>query len=102
MPITVTFREWMQIRFNAEELADIANHGANRKRGMTTHKEISTLYRRFYKELWDLLLEDAQSMGVGSLELIGKFAKAKGVENPKRFEDLMVWYAAERYAALSR
>lgn len=94
-----SFESWMKSNFSAEELSDIANHGADGGwHGLTYYGDTCKLYSRFKDEIWEMLSADADDMGMNILEMIANFGGAKSVQNCQHFENLMVWYAAERIA----
>lgn len=94
-----SFRAWMQNHFGTSELSDIATHGADAGwAGLTYYSDTCKLYNRFQSEIWEMLLEDAESMGQNVFEMMAGFGGAKDVGSCQQFENLMTWYAAERVA----
>lgn len=94
-----SFKEWMATNFEHYQLADIVNHGIEGGfPGLTYYSETIELYKQFEEEIWDMLEEDAESEGKSALELIASFGGAKNVCSGAQFENLLVWYAAERVA----
>ncbi len=108
-----TFRAWMRANFDAGELCGIAEHGAESGwPGITYYTDTAKLYRRFADELWQMAFEDYQDQGMQDpdpmayphtwkpnlLKWIADLGGADSVEDGDTFENLMVWYGAERVA----
>ncbi len=98
--MTETFEKWMLDRFTIEELRDIATHGADAGWGdLTYYKDTVPLYKEYREEIWEMLMEDTESMGHDNpYQLIATFNRAKDVGNYTHHANLLVWYAAERIA----
>jgi len=92
-----SFRAWMQSNFSRTQLKDIANHGADSGwAGLTYYGDTCKLYARFKEEIWDMATENSESLGNKNVfEFISSFRRAD-VGNCEQFENLMVWYAAEK------
>jgi len=95
-----TFKEWMKERYDRGELEDITNHGCvSGFPGLTYYSDTHKLYYDFSEEIWDALSEDADSFGNKNImELIASFNGADAVGSDGQFENLLVWYMAERIA----
>jgi len=101
----VTFLAAIRERFGDEDeaddtLRDIARHGADSGwPGLTWYADTAKLYEEYADEIWEALYEDADSFGSDSvLALIAGFGGAKNVGSAVQFENLLVWYMAERVA----
>jgi hypothetical protein len=98
-----TFREWLLLNFTNKELSDIAKRGARMGFvGMVYYQDISNLYKKFEKELWDILVDDMKMSDFNNVfDFIGQTFnnRSKKVETPNQFEAMLVWYAAERIAS---
>jgi hypothetical protein len=94
-----SFRAWMLANFTKSELRDIADHGADTGwQYLTYYTETTKTYNRFKAEIWEMLLDDTESMGLKNpLELIASFNRAD-VGSCEQFENLLTWYAAEKIA----
>lgn len=93
------FEAWMKRNLSRGQMRDLAAHGADAGwPGLTYYKDTCKLYEKYKDEIWEWLLEDAESFGQGVFEMIGLFGSAKDVGSCDQFENLMVWYAAERVA----
>jgi len=93
------FEAWMKRNLSTGQLRDLAAHGADAGwPGLTYYKDTCKLYEKFKDEIWEWLLEDADSFGQSVFEMIGCFGGAKDVGSCDQFENLIVWYAAERVA----
>jgi len=94
-----SFKKWLLKNFEHNELVDIANYGAqNGFHGLIYYSETTKLYRQYKENIWDMLYEDADSQGLTVTELIDSFNGSKNVNNEDQFENLLVWYAAEKVA----
>ncbi len=95
-----TLKEWMMQQFDKDELMDICSYGCiSGYPGLIYYSETTELYREYEDEIWEMLQEDADSFGCSSIaELIATFNGAKDANNRDQFENLLVWYAAERIA----
>ena len=97
----VSFKDWMRKNFDKQKLEDIVNYGCSGGvGGLTYYSDTTALYRHFNDELWEMLNEDSENMGSKNIcEFIGTFGGAENVGSAEQFENLIVWYAAERVAA---
>jgi len=95
-----TFETWMKASFNADELSDIATHGADKGwPHLTYYTDTVELYERFKDEIWNMLLEDTEAIGYKNpYEMIATFGGANSVGSYTQHANLMTWYAAERTA----
>lgn len=94
-----TFTDWILKQFDRETLADIAKFGCQCGfSGITMYRETIALYRRYKDDIWNMLYQDAESFGYSIPELIATFGGAKNITNSDSFENLLVWYAAEKIA----
>jgi hypothetical protein len=98
-----TFKQWMLRSFTNKELSDIATRGA--RMGfprMVYYQNTSHLYKRFEKEIWDILVNEMKMSDSDNIfDFISQTfnKRSKEVENKNQFEALLVWYAAERIAS---
>lgn len=94
-----TFEAWMKRNLDRGQLRDLSEHGAQSGwPGLTYYTDTCKLYARFKDEIWEWLLEDAESFGQTVFQLIDSFGGSKDVGSCHQFENLVVWYAAERVA----
>lgn len=94
-----TFKGWMSKNFNKDELHDLANHGAVCGfSGLIYYTQTNALYQKFHDEIWEMVREDAEGQGLDPLKLISEFGGAKNVVDKATFDNLLVWYAAEKIA----
>lgn len=94
-----TFEEWMTEEFSHNELADMVNHGVSGGfSGLIYYSETTELYQKYKEDIWDMLYDDAESYGETILGFIAQFLGAKNVGGADQFENLLVWYAAEKVA----
>jgi len=85
--------------FSHDELADMVNHGVSGGYcGLIYYSETTQLYQQYKDEIWDMLYDDAESQGGTILEMIAQFSGSKNVGSSDQFENLLVWYAAEKIA----
>jgi hypothetical protein len=92
-----TFESWMRKQFDRGELSDMVKHGVQGGfHGLIYYSETTKLYRKFKDEIWDNLYDDANDYGCTILEFVNNF---KGtVDSSATFENLLVWYMAEKTA----
>jgi len=94
-----TFKSWMQDNFTERFLEDIATHGCiNGYAGMIEYAETLELYAQFGEEIWEIVYKIAAEQGETVLQTLANFGDASCVVNRHMFENLMVWFAAERIA----
>lgn len=95
-----TFKNWMKANFSKDQLRDIARYGADTGwGGLTYYSDTSALYRRFADEIWEALAEDAEALGHANVaEFIASFSRSDMLTSRQGFEQLVVWYMAERTA----
>ena len=95
-----TFKAWVKKQYSPSELRDLVKQGAvGGFSGMVYYSETAKLYERYSDDLWEMLLEDAETIGVTPLALMSGFNGAAQVETDAQFKNLLVWYGAERVAA---
>jgi hypothetical protein len=97
----LSFKDWMRKNFDNQNLEDMVRNGCSGGfGGLTYYSETTELYRHFNGEMWEMLNEDSENMGSKNIcEFIGTFNGAKDVRSAEQFENLIVWYAAERVAS---
>ena len=84
---------------DAEDIRGLAEHGADGGwQGLTYYRETCALYQKHKEEIWEMLFEDAEEFGMSWASMIDGWRSAKNVGSVDQFENLMVWYAAERTA----
>lgn len=84
--------------FTPQERRDIANHGADSGwSGITYTTDCVALYEKHEDEIWDMLSEDADSMGYpNAVALTTTFKRSDMLNDPAQFKNLLLWYAVER------
>lgn len=94
-----TFRAWVNANLK-DSLRDIAGHGADSGFGGITYtSDCARLFDKYGAEIWDMAVEDAESMGHKNVaEMIAGFNRSDMLEGLDQFKNLMVWYAVERIA----
>lgn len=95
-----TFSDWFKDNLN-DYAEDISNHGADAGFPCITYtSDCVALYNRFESDIWDMLREDADDMGLKSpVHLIAMFQRIDMASTPEGFKNLLVWYACEREVA---
>jgi len=89
----------MAEQFSCDELTDMVNHGVSSGfSGLIYYSETTALYQQYKDEIWDMLYSEAESYGDTILGLIAQFSGAKNVGGADQFENLLVWFAAEKTA----
>jgi hypothetical protein len=98
-----TFKQWLLRSFSKKDLSDIATNGARMGfTGMCYYQDTSYLYKKFEKEIWDILVNDMKMSDYDNVfDFISQTfnKRSKGVETPNQFEAMLVWYVAERIAS---
>lgn len=93
------FRTWF--KNNLKDYAQgIANHGADAGYPCITYtSDTVKIFDKFGDEIWDMAVEDAESMGHKNVaEMIAGFNRADMMSGLDQFKNLMVWYACEKVA----
>lgn len=95
-----TFTDWLQDRLDAQQIRELAEHGADAGwPGLTYTGELVELYDRHEEELWEALAEDADDFGYDCVPaFVATFNRADMTSTADGFKELVVWYAAEREA----
>lgn len=95
-----TFECWLKANLDSCQIKDLASHGADAGwPGLTYYSETGELYEKYKEEIWKALSDDADEFGHKSaFEMIANFREASSVTCVETFENLMVWYMAERTA----
>jgi hypothetical protein len=98
--LPTTFEIWLRNQYTHNELADIANYGAQAGFNcLIYYDETSKLYDHYSDDIWEMIEEDREDFGMQTCsELITSFNGAKDVASDAQFKNLLVWYAAERIA----
>lgn len=82
-----------------ESLKDVCEHGAEGGySGFTYYSDTVKFYNKNEPEIWELLVETAESLGENVLTMIAGFSGAKNVANGDTFKNLMSWFALEEVA----
>ena len=92
-----TFKEWMTKSFSNDEFRDMVKHGVSGGfSGLIYYTETTALYQKYKEDIWEKLSDDAENYGESILKMIAIFSGAKNVCCAAHFENLLVWYAAEK------
>lgn len=95
----MTFQEWLTEELDSEQIGDLIEYGAaGGFPGLTYYSDTGKLYEEHKDEIWDALFEDAENQGLSIPALVGTFGGAENVGSHAQFENLLVWYMAERTA----
>lgn len=94
-----TLKEWFTENLS-EYAEDIANHGADSGfPHMTYTNECAELFDQFAAEIWEMAVDDAESMGHKNvMEMVAGFGRADMLYSYDGFKNLMWWYACEAMA----
>ena len=95
-----TFRAWLTETLDAEQIEDLAGHGADAGwPGLTYFSECVELFDRFQDEIREALNEDTEAFGYESPEaLVATFSRSDMLWSEDGRKNLLVWYLAERTA----
>lgn len=79
---------------------DIAAHGADAGYPKITYTaDTCKIFDRFAEQIWDMAVEDAESMGYKNVAaMIAEFGRSDMLDSIDSFKNLMVWYACEKLA----
>ena len=93
------FSDWFKEHLG-ESAQDIAQHGADCGWPFITYtKDCVELYDRFAEEIWEMLVEDSESLGhKNPMEFVATFKRSDMTETPDLFKNLLFWFACERLA----
>ena len=100
MSNSMNFRAWLTETLDAEQIEDLAGHGADAGwPGLTLTSECVELFERFQDEIREALNEDAEAYGFDSPEaFIATFRRSDMLWDEDSRRNLLVWYLAERTA----
>ena len=95
-----TFRTWLTETLDAEQIEDLAGHGADAGwPGLTYTSECVELFDRFQDEIREALNEDTESYGYDSPEaFVATFGRSDMLWSEDGRKNLLAWYMAERTA----
>ena len=95
-----TFRAWLTETLDAEQIEDLAGHGADAGcPGLTYTSDCVELFERFEEEIREALNEDTESFGFDSPEaFIATFRRSDMLWSEDGRRNLLAWYMAERTA----
>ncbi len=95
-----TFREWLTGTLDAEQIEDLARHGADTGwPGITYTSECVELFDRYSDEIREALNEDAEAFGYESPEaFVATFNRRDMLWSEDGRKNLLVWYMSERVA----
>lgn len=93
-----TFRAWFKANLR-EYARDIAEHGADCGYPHITYtSDTCRIFDKFAEEIWEMVVEQADSAGENPAEYISQFRRADMLDNWDSFRNLMVWFACEEVA----
>lgn len=95
-----TFEAWLRETLDADQISDLADHGADTGwPGLTYNADVAETFDVYAEEIWDLAAETAEEMGEPNVAaLVSKFQRADMLGSYLTFKVLMVWFAAETIA----
>lgn len=95
-----SFKKWMKRKFTRTQMKEMVTYGVNNGFPyLTYYNDTTALYKKYHQDIWEMLNDDAESMGhQHPLEMMATFGGAANAVNRHTFENLMVWYAAEKVA----
>ena len=94
------FRAWLTETLDAEQIEDLAGHGADAGwPGMTYTSDCVELFERFEGEIREALNEDAEAYGYDTPEaFVATFSRSDMLWTEDGRKTLLAWYMAERTA----
>lgn len=95
-----TFREWLTETLDAEQIAELADHGADAGwPGLTYTSECVELYDRFAGEIREALNQDAEDFGYPNPDaFVASFRRSDMLWDDEQRKNLLAWYMAEKVA----
>lgn len=79
-----------------EQIRDAGIHGADAGwPGFTYTADAVEFYCENKEAIWELLNEEADSLGMTVLEMIASFNRKDMADTPAGFENLLAWFALE-------
>ena len=95
-----TFRTWLTETLDAEQIEDLASHGADTGwPGLTYTSDCVELFDRFEGEIREALNEEAEACGYDSPEaFIATFSRRDMLWSEDGRNNLLAWFMAERTA----
>ena len=97
---SLNFRAWLLNTLDAEQIEDLAGHGADAGwPGMTYTSDCVELFERFHEEIREALNEDAEAFGFDCPEaFIATFSRSDMLWSEDGRKNLLAWFMAERTA----
>ena len=94
------FRSWLTETLDAEQIEDLAGHGADAGfPSLTYTSDCVELFERFEPEIREALNEDAEAYGYDSPEaFVATFGRRDMLWSEDGRKNLLVWFMAERTA----
>ena len=94
------FREWLRATLDAEQITELAAHGADTGwPGLTYTSDCVELFERYAEEIREALHEDTEAFGYDSPEaFMATWRRSDMLWSEEGRKNLLVWYMAERTA----
>ena len=94
------FKDWMRESFSKDELGDMVNHGVDGGfHDLTYYSDTVRIFEEFKEEIFDALVEDAESGGYRNIyDLLKDFNQSHMPGGYDQFANQLTWYMAERTA----
>ncbi len=95
-----TLKDWMIDQYQDGEIAEIAEHGCDAGwSGISYTSDCAALFDTYQDEIWNLLVDTADSLGEDPMTLIAGFRRSDMTKSGiNEFKNLLVWFAVEHYA----
>lgn len=93
-----TIKQWVFDNFDASDIQAVSEHGcvSGAAPGLIYYHETTAFHDAHESEIWDMLHDDLNDMGLSVMELITEFNGSKHVDSMAQFKNLLAWYAVER------
>ena len=97
---SMNFRAWLTETLDADQIEDLAGHGADAGwPGLTYTSDCVELFERFQDEIREALNEDAEAYGYETPEALeATFSRSDMLWTEDGRKNLLAWYMAERTA----
>jgi hypothetical protein len=95
----MNIKEYVLEEFDISQMKQIQEHGMVCGFGnLISYKETVAFHDAHEGDIWDMLYEDAEDMGCGTMELIAQMNGGKYVISMDNLKNLLCWYAIEKTA----
>lgn len=92
-----TIKQYILDNLEIDTIKDVTNHGCSGGiGGFIYYHETTKFHDDYESEIWDMLYQDSEDMGMTIMELIASFNGNKNVGSMTQLKNLLCWYAVEK------